>query len=243
MEEIDLKELFQIFWDKKISMIIIVTLFIIIGMIYSYAYITPVYTSATTLVLTKVNSEDKQTSQTTQQTTESITTSDIILNSQLVSTYSELVKSKKVLRKVISNLNSDISENELRRSVSVSSVKDTEFIEIDVTNANPVLAAQFANEIAKVFTENVTEIYSINNIHIIDDAEASNSPSNINHKKDCVIFAFLGIVAGAMYVLLLNMFDTTIKSPQDIEKITKLSVLVTFPYYDYNGNDKKGGKK
>ncbi|MBR7068999.1 MAG: hypothetical protein IKI30_00940, partial [Oxalobacter sp.] len=37
----------------------------------------------------------------------------------------------------------------LRKNISVSSVKDTEMIEITVTNGNPTYATKAANEIAK----------------------------------------------------------------------------------------------
>jgi len=209
------------------------------GGIYTSVFVVPEYTSFTTLVLTKVN----ETSQIPVES-DSITTSDIALNAQLVSTYSELVKSKKVLRKVISNLNSDIDEETLRKKVVVDSVKDTELIRINVTNEDPVVAEKIANEIAKVFTENIAELYSINNVHILDEAEVENEPSNVNHVKDIAIFTFMGIAVACTYILILNMFDTTVKSVEDIEKMLNLPVLVTIPMYDeFNQTSKKGGKK
>ena len=238
MEEIDIKDLIDIFWNKKISIIVIVIIFIIIGSVYTYAFVVPKYTSSTTLVLTKVSDETTQTDK-----KDSITTSDMLLNSQLVSTYSELVKSKKVLRTVISNLTSNIKEGELRNSIAVNAVKDTELIEISVTNLDPAVAAQIANEIAKVFTQNVSEIYNINNVHIVDQAETPNSPSNINHIKDLIIFAFLGSVVAVVYVLILNMFDTTVKSTEDIEKMLKLPVLVSIPFYEFEKEDKERDKR
>ena len=46
------------------------------------------------------------------------------------------------------------------------------------------------------------------------------------------------------YILILNMFDTTVKSVEDIEKMLNLPVLVTIPMYDeFNQTSKKGGKK
>lgn len=238
MEEIDLKELFEIFWNKKILIILVVILFGVIGMAYSFLLVVPKYTSSTTLVLTKADSVTKPTD-----LNDSITTSDITLNSQLVSTYSELAKSKKVLRTVISNLQIDIDEDALRKSISVTSVKDTELIEINVTNIDAAKASQIANEIANVFTVNVAEIYSINNVHIVDQAEPANEPSNVNHIKDLVIFSFLGLVVSAMYILVANMLDTTIKSSEDIEKITKLPVLATIPIYEQDTKKKKKGGK
>lgn len=236
MEDIDLKELFMIFWNKKIQIILLVILFAIIGAIYTIGFITPMYTSSTTLVLATSGSENKQ------DTTNSITTTDVTLNSKLVSTYSELVKSKKVLRKVISNLNIDVEEEELRKNITVSSVKDTELIEITVANKNPKYSAQIANEIAKVFSEEVNEIYNINNIHVVDEAEIAENPSNINISKNVILFVFVGIVISIAYVLIANMLDTTVKSAEEIEKNYGIPVIAAIPLLE-SFESEKGGKK
>ena len=241
MEELDLKELFNIFWSKKIPIILLVLIFAVLGFIYTMTMVTPMYTASTTLVLATSNRDNQGTTN----TTNSITTSDITLNSNLVSTYSVLVRSKDVLVQVISNLGIDISWEDLRNNVTVSSVEDTEVLEISVTNLNPEYAADIANEIAKVFSDKVSEIYNINNVHIVDEAEVDNVPSNINHSKDVVIFAFIGAVIAVLYVLIANMLDTTIKTADDIEKQFKLPVLASIPIYgaDMQKKKKKGGRK
>lgn len=236
MEELDLKELLSLFWSKIFQIIVIVLITIGVGIIYTYGFTTPKYSSSTTLVLT--GSEKSAGTD----NTNSITTTDVTLNSKLVSTYSELVKSNKVLRQVISNLGIDVNEEELRKNVSVKSVEDTEVIKITVTNENAAYSSKIANEIAKIFSNMVSEIYNINNIYIVDDAEVSNAPSNIHHSKDLLIFGFMGIVIAVMYVLIANMLDTTIKTPEDIEKGVGLPVLVTIPYIE-NFVNEKGGKK
>lgn len=229
MEELDLKELFNIFWSKKIPIILLVLIFAVLGFIYTMTMVTPMYTASTTLVLASSHNEDGTATSTT---TNSITTADVTLNSNLVSTYSELVKSKNVLRQVISNLGIDISEESLRNNVSVKSVQNTELIEITVTTQIPEYASKIANEIAKVFIENVKEYYGIENLHVVDEAEVEEQPANINHIKDIVIFGFIGIVVASMYVLIVNMLDTTIKSSEDIEKITGVTVLASIPIYE-----------
>ncbi len=237
MEELDLKELVGIFWNKKIQIILIVLIFAIIGFIYTIGFTTPKYSSSTTLVLA---SQQKN-----QESADAITTTDVTLNSKLVSTYSELVKSKNVIRQVKSNLNIDESENTLKNNVKVSSVKDTELIEITVTNESPINAAKIANETAKVFTDKIKEIYNIDNVQVVDVAEPASTPSNINHKKDIVIFAFIGLVVAAGYVLVLNMFDTTIKTAEEIEKEFKLPVLASIPVYntELQKTKAKGGRR
>ena len=236
MEELDLKDLFNIFWHKKVHIILIVLIFIVLGVIYTVGFTTPMYTSSTTLLLAGSESGGEE-------TTNSITTTDITLNSKLVSTYSVLVKSKDVLDQVINNLGMDISWESLKNNVKVSAVEDTEVIEISVTTKNTEDSAKIANEIAKVFTEKVAEIYNINNVHVVDEAEVEYIPSNINHKKDVIIFAFIGLVVSVIYVLISNMLDTTIKTAEDIEREFKVPVLASIPVYENAIQKRKRGKR
>lgn len=235
MEEIDLKEFVMLFWNRKVSIILITIIFMLIGIIYSVGFVTPKYTSSTTLLLATSESANSKTN--------TITTSDITLNSKLVSTYSELVKSKNVTRQVISNLGIDETEDELRNSITVSSVKDTELIKISVTDKNATNAYNIANEIAKVFTQKVSEIYNINNVQILDQAEISTTPSNINHAKDVIMFTFVGLFVAIVFVLVTNMLDTTIKSSEEVEKLCNVPVIASIPLYSFEIAKNKGGKR
>lgn len=238
MEELDLKELLSLFWSKIFQIIVIVLITTGVGIIYTYGFTTPKYSSSTTLVLTgseKTAGTDGA---------NSITTTDVTLNSKLVSTYSELVKSKNVLGQVISNLNINENYETLKNNISVTNVKDTEMIKITVTTENAQNAAKIANETAKVFIEKVAnDFYNINNVHIVDEAEVNTTPSNINHKKDIVIFAFIGLVISVIYVLIANMLDTTIKTAEEVEREYKLPVLASIPLYAGDAQKGKGGRR
>ena len=83
-------------------------------------------------------------------------------------------------------------------------------IKISVTDKNATNAYNIANEIAKVFTQKVSEIYNINNVQILDQAEISTTPSNINHAKDVIMFTFVGLFVAIVFVLVTNMLDTSI---------------------------------
>ena len=213
-EEIDLKELLTLFWNKKTQIILIVLIFILLGVIYTTGFVKPKYTSSTTLLLATGNTSSK---------TNTITTTDVTLNSKLVSTYSALVQSK--------------------NNITVTQEKDTEIIKISVSNENATSAAKLANETAKVFMKKITELYNINNIQIVDEAEVTSAPSNINHPKDIMIFAFIGIVVAVGYVLVANMLDTTIKTAEEVEKQFKVPVIASIPLYNFEPAKSKGGKK
>ena len=243
MEELDLREVFNMFWGKKIEIVIITLIFVIIGGVYSFMFTTPKYKSSTTLVLATSN-DTKVGKTTTAASGDAITQTELTLNSNLVSTYSELVKSKAVLRQVINDLDiKDLNEEELKKSVTVNAVKDTELIEISVTSTNSSYPSKIANEIAKVFTAKVAEIYNINNVHVVDKAEVSKTPYNINHIKDIIIFAFIGVVVAAAKILLMNMLDNTVKTEHDVEQNTGLLVLAQVPKINSNTKKGKGGKR
>jgi capsular polysaccharide biosynthesis protein len=236
MEELDLKQLVNIFWSKRLHVISIVLIFLIIGTVYTFLFVTPKYKSYTSLVLARSESTKEN-----ETDTSTITQTDITLNQKLVSTYSELVKSKNVLREVIKNLNINESEENLKDNITVSAVKDTELIQITVTNYYPDRASDIANEIAKVFTKKVGEIYNINNVYIVDEAERANTPYNINHIKDIAIFIAIGLIVSVGYVLISNLLDTTVKSAEDIEKELGVVALASIPLLKDDTKKMKGG--
>lgn len=232
MEEIDIKDILSLFWKNKLQIILIILLFAAIGVFYTLYCIVPKYSSSTTLVLSSSNSSKSEMN--------AITATDITVNSKLVATYSELVKSNKVIRKVIENLGITIEEEDLKKNISVRSVKNTELIEITVINETPENATKIANEMAKVFMDKVKEIYNIENVQIVDEAEVDYTPSNISHKKDVLIFAGIGAIIAIIYVLLKNMLDNTIKTPEDIEGEYNIPVVAQIPFCDNNIQKSKG---
>lgn len=227
MEEIDLKELFDMFWNRKIIIFLIILIFVGIGAIYTKFMIKPDYKSVATLVLTKKSSDDK-----------TITQTELTLNQKLVATYTQLIKSDVVLVPVIDNLNSTINLNALRNKVSVNMVSNTQFIEVSVTNEDPKNAQIFAKEISRVFVDKVKEIYKIDNINIYDEAKINTTPYNINHIKNILMFALIGVCVSIAYVFLATTLDTTIKNTEEAEKRLELNVLAQIPNYNYEDENK-----
>ncbi len=236
MEELNLKQLINIIWNGKKYIIITIILSVLLGIGYSYFLVTPKYESSTTLVLAKA--EEKVSNE----ISTGITQTDLNLNKNLVSTYRELIRSKTVIRQVMDNLKiADLKENTLRNNVSVSSVKDTELIEITVRDVNPERATNIANEIAKVFTVQVAEIYNINNVHVIDKAEVNNVPYNVHHTKDIVVIALIGAILSIACIIILSLLDTTVKTQEDVEKVTGMIILAEIPEISFDL--KVGGKR
>ena len=218
-EEIDIKRIIEIIFSKKLIITLIILLSVTLGYVYSYYYKKPGYKSSVTILL--VADENK--------TDKSLTQTDVNLNNGLISTYSSIAKSSSILQKTIQNLNLDIPVSKLEQNVEAKQIDNTQFLEISVKNESPERAKNIANELAEVFTEQIKEIYNLQNISIVDKAETEENPCNINHMKDMIIFGFAGIVLSIIIVMIIYMFDDTVKEQKDIEKNIKLRTIGTLP--------------
>lgn len=226
MEEINIKELFSFYLSKFRIMLIIVLVVVLAGAIYSLFFQTPMYKSTTKLVLAGTT------------TGVGITQSELNINSNLVGTYREFVKSKTVLKEVISSLDLDYEVEQLEKMISVSSVTNTEIINITVESTDASEAADIANKVAEVFSLKIVDVYNIDNISVVDKAEINSNPVNVNVVKQLAIYVLAGIVLAMVVVFLMFYFDTTLKEESQIEKLG-LNVLCTIPLK----LDERNGKK
>lgn len=229
MEEIDLKELFE-FLVEKVKLIIFVIIGVcILGCCYGLFLQTPKYQSYTTVILGGNEAGS---------TSGSLTYNDITLNKNLVGTYSEIVKSRRVLDQVIAELNLELSYESLASKISVGSVNQTEIIKITVTDEEPVTAKNIANVTANYFTKEIVVLYNMNNVNILDEAIASESPSNINFVKQLILYLAVGLVLGLGIAFVIFYFDRTIKSVEQVEQKIQLPILGSVQKFG-NGGTKK----
>lgn len=228
MEEINIKDFLN--YLKKYSLVIvcIVLFFVLLTGIYVRFFKVPLYQSNTTVVLVKdENSTDKE---------DTISQNDITINQKLVSTYSEIIKSRLVLNQVIRELNLDYTFEKLSKEISVSQVADTAILRIIVTDRDADKASLIANSLADVFTREISSIYKLNNVSTIDKALVPSGPSNINLMKDLVIVGMLSIVGCVGIVFVIFYFDDTLRSVDDMENEIKTPVIAKV-YKDSNGID------
>ena len=225
MEEINLNEFFEYY--KKYLLIVLGTIvvFLMGTIIYDIYFKVPVYTTSTTVLLVKNESD-----------TESITQNDITLNQKLVSTYRQIIKSKRVLNQVIKDLDLKYDYEKLYDEVNVTSMEDTEILKITVTDKNPNMAVNIANSIAKVFNSEITEINNINNVSIIDEAELEIDPSNNNLVRDMVLAILVGFILSSGVIFVIFYFDDTLRDTNYIENDIKLP-LIGKVYKDNNKID------
>lgn len=235
-EELDLREIFDIFWSKKLIISIVAVIGIIFGVIYTNYIVVPKYSSSVTLVLTKAMNDSEVTN-------DMITQNDIVLNQKLIATYSEIIKSKKIINNVITELNLEMDYDELMKCVDIKSVSNADVIKVTVTTGDAELSALIANYITEAFREEVARIYSIQNIFIIDAGEVENEPVNISLVKNVAIFGMVALILVMMVIFLVYFFDTSIKSEEEVSKMLEVPVLAVIPFDKENGGKNDEDKK
>ena len=172
-ETIELRELLEILMKRKWLIAIAVVLCLIIGSVYSFFMVTPLYKAETTLMVN--GSKGASVSD----IAASFDLGSINLSQKLVVTYGEIVKSRIVLEQVIERLELDMSYKQLLDITTSQQVGSTEILKISVTTTQPEKSATIANTIADVFVKEVMRILKVNNVETIDAAIPLSDPVNI----------------------------------------------------------------
>ena len=211
MEEINLRDLLSYF-KKHLILFIVVVLFVVsAGTIYSVFILKPEYKSQATVILS--SDKSKNTVQ-----------SEINANKNLIDTYTEVVKSHRVLDRVKSEMQIEDTYEQLVKKVTVASLKDTEIISISVVDLNKNHSYSLANRIADTFTDEIGQIYNDKSVNVLDRAVEPQKPYNVDIVKQEAIYAAAGIVLATAVIFLMFYFDRTIKTTEQIEQLFKLPI-------------------
>jgi len=211
MEEINLRDLLSYF-KKHLILFIVVVLFVVsAGTIYSVFILKPEYKSQATVILS--SDKSKNTVQ-----------SEINANKNLIDTYTEVVKSHRVLDRVKSEMQIEDTYEQLVKKVTVASLKDTEIISISVVDLDKNHSYSLANKIADTFTDEIGQIYNDKSVNVLDRAVEPQKPYNVDIIKQEAIYAAAGIVLATTVIFLMFYFDRTIKTTEQIEQLFKLPI-------------------
>ena len=216
MEDTNIKE-FLSYLKRYIPAIILVTGLTVAGVFfYDEEIKTPIYQSTAKVVLVQQNENSN--------TASSAALNDYNVNQKLASTYTEIAKSELVLNQVINDLKLNTTAKDLSKNLTVATVENTTILTISVKGSSANEAAKIANKVAEIFTEEVSKIYKLNNIALLDEAKSSNVPVNNTLTRDVIIAGFLAVFGITALAFLIFCLDDTIKHTQNVEQILGIPV-------------------
>jgi polysaccharide biosynthesis transport protein len=216
-QELDLRALWKVFVKRWKLILFLPLLALLISAIVSLYVITPQYSASTTLMITRPVD------------TGQILYQDIQVSRQLVQTYREIARSRRVLEIVIANRSLPYGVAQLREQVEVESVRDTELITVMVTDPDPVAASRIANEVAVVFMEQITEIMQIENVSVVDQAVTPLTPVSPRVPLNLAVAIVVGVMAAVGLAFLVEYLDQTIKEPLEAQKLLEIPIIGVVP--------------
>ena len=216
-ETISLRELFAVLKKRFIMIAIITVLSTVVSGVVSYSYLKPVYQSSTQILVSTAAAGSLS----------SIAGISLDNDAKYIETYNVILKSPYILDQVIKELDMKTTTGELNGSVNVTQEGESQVVRISVDHNDPAKAVLIANEIAKVFQREISELMRIDNINILSPAELPNNPVPIKPQPvlNMAIAFVVGLMASVGIAFLLEYLDNTIKSEQDVEKLLGLPVL------------------
>lgn len=215
--EIDLRQIFAVIMSKMVIIILVGVIAALLAFIGSKLLIKPVYKSQTSLyVLNKQN----------QGTT---TLNDLQSAAKLTQDYMILVKSRTVTEKVISELNLDMTNGALAKSISVATPSDSRVLEITVSSHDQYEAKRIADKVAEISADSICDIMQIEKVNIFEEANVPTAPSSPNCVKNAMFAFMLGFVLAIAIVVIRFVMNDTINTSDDVERYLGISTLALIP--------------
>ena len=214
---------------KNCRNIAIITLsFILIASIYTTFFMKQDYEATVKVFIGKQKFKN---------TMQSYNNEEVTLYQRLITTYSEVIKSKKLINKSIneSKINSlkeidgKIEYGSVIGNLTVNPITDTQIIELKYTSKNP----QQSYNLIYSMTENLIayskELYPTVNIKVLEQVNV-NSSDLISKKIMVMGIGFIGgLIVSIGSVVMMMYFNNTFKSKETLEKELGLVVLGTIP--------------
>ncbi len=146
---------------------------------------------------------------------------------EAVPTYAQLITSPKVLNPVIAQ-HPGLTLKTLLPLIVVKPQSNTQIIELDVSNRDPQLAAQLANEIGQSFSQfSNTQLAAT--VQVLP-AQTPTDPTQPKPSTDALIGALVGLGLSLTLVVAFEWLDDRMDNPDEVEELLHQELLTVIPY-------------
>lgn len=153
----------------------------------------------------------------------------------LMRNYAGVISSRDTAMEVINRLQLDITPDQLRGKLTVVPIEADFLLEIDADDLDPLIARDIAQTTAEVFVERIKvsmlEQNQTDRVQVsIRDYPLPGILYKPKWKINTLAGGLFGVIAGVLIVFLLEWLEAdVIRSSQDMERYTRLSVLGVIP--------------
>ncbi len=136
----------------------------------------------------------------------------------------------------------DMTPREISRMLSFSSVvEETSSFFVTVKFSDPSLAYNVALSIAEKAPEQVNGFSEVGALEVIENPTLPTAPTSPGSLKIAILGFVLGFVFAAFLVVLKELLDNSLKTPEEITELFGIPVFGSVP--DFSMGDKKGENK
>ena len=228
--EIDIGQILCAIMDRVWLVVIASVLCAAIVFGFTYQFVTPRYQSA---AMFYVNNNSFSVGDASL----SISSGDLVTSRGLVDSYIVILKTRETLNEVIDYAGVDLTYRDISGMIRAEAVNETEIFRVTVTHPDPQEAERIANAIAYILPKRISNIIDGTSAKIVDSAVVPAGPSSPNYTKNALIGFLLGFLLSAGMIVLKEIFNTTIRTEEDIAQVCTHPVLSMVP------NMQAGGKK
>ena len=223
MEEqvISISEIFEALKKRWILIVSITLVATLISGILSFFVIKPTYETSTKVFIGKEESNQ-----------EGYNTNDIQMYQKLLQTYAETIKTNEVIEAAIKNTNTNLTVEEVKKSLTVTPISDTQILQIKYQNKNPQVAKKILGNITDEFIILAKELVPNGNVRVIEAVQLPENPVAPNKKMNIAIAFLLGLMVSVGVVFLLEYLDNTFKSKENLEKELDIPVIGLIPSFE-----------
>jgi len=152
----------------------------------------------------------------------------------IIRSYVDAISSPRVLDEVVGDPGLGLEETatELGADVAASAVLNTVNIEILVTRADPVEAANIANAVTASFRKQASELTRPADdeaspvvVTILTPAEVPSEPVTPNTRLNLVLGLIVGLVLGLLLAFLIEVLDTRIRTEAQVRHLSDAPIL------------------
>ena len=165
-------------------------------------------------------------------TSTSISSGDLSTSKNLVKSYIVILQSNITLQDVIDYAGSNRSCAELSGMISADAVNGTEVFQVTVTSTDPKEAETLANAIAHVAPNRIASIIEGSSAKVVEYAALPTSPCYPNNSRNMMLGLLIGFALSAGFVILIEIFDVSIKDEDDLMSCCNYPILATVPNID-----------
>ena len=235
---------------SKLFTIILITAIFGAGAFGVAKFILPLkYSSSLTMYVQSYTSlvVDDQTSSSINNAKQVINTYKLVLKDDAVMAAAgkELVKlfDPAVLGESLTLSKGEISASSLRGTLSITSEADTSAIKVTATTRNPELSAAICDALAKVAPKYINDAVHNGTLNTIGKAPVRQNPVSPNVPRITVLGAAIGAVFIVALILIVDLFDNTVKTTSELTKKYNKAILGEIQNIDGGKSKKKKKKK